>query len=427
MACAAALAAWLVLALWPLDPRDPTDEHEWTAISIAHVGQVFAGRTPPGAAPEESTWRAGVQATTFGATNPCFAKLVLGGVLWVSGFREIEPEVFQRFSRTVPDGGRAARAKLEPAIERARAVVRIAAALCAGLVALIAFEFGGALAALVAWSAFALLPLFRAWGGFVRTDFFMLACALAVVATALVLREHLGGTRGRARRLAAAALLGALAGLAVASKFNGAPSALVVATAIVAAPFGAHARGRLGDTLLALVLAGVACVGVVLLLDPVLWRDPIGELRAILAFWDEHMAYQQGRAASQGLTIAHGPLESLRFALARLVTRDEPVAAFSGHAWGWPIALCGLGVLARDAWRGSGARDFASRLALAHVVLFGGVTAAWIPLDWDRYFLSLVAAVAWLHAAAFAELGRRVRARLRGRSARAGAPPAAAQ
>ncbi|MCK6447633.1 MAG: hypothetical protein L6Q99_14670 [Planctomycetes bacterium] len=411
-----ALAAWLVLLVWPLDPRDPTDEHEWTAISIAHFGQVFADRTPPGAAPDEPEWRAGVQATTFGATNPCFAKLVLGAVLWSSGFRDVEPEVFQRFARTAPDGGRAARTRLEPAIERARAVVRIAAALCAGLVALVAFEFASGFAgapgfgagfvsvfaAVVAWSAFALLPLFRAWGGFVRTDFFMLACALGVVAAALACRDTLGGERGLAKRWLAASALGGLAGCAVASKFNGAPAALVVAAAVVAAHCAARERRGLGELLGSLALAAVACVFVVWLLDPVLWRDPLGELRAILAFWDEHMRYQQGRAAAQGLATADGPLASLRFALVRLFTRDEPIAALTGHAWGWPLALAGLVVLARAAWR----RSFAAQVALAHVVLFGGVTAAWIPLDWDRYFLPLVALVAWLEAAALAELVR---------------------
>ncbi|MBI5432157.1 MAG: hypothetical protein HZA52_04925 [Planctomycetes bacterium] len=449
-----ALLAYCVLLAFPLDPRDPTDEHEWTAISIAHFGQVFDGRTPPGALPGESEWRAGVQETTFGATNPCFAKLVLGGVLWARGFRGVEPEVFQRFAKDAPAKAALARARIEPALEPARAVVRATAALCAGLLALIALEVGGALAAALAWAGFAFAPLVRTWGGFVRTDFFMLAAALAVVAAALVLREGLGGERRLARKLAAAALVGALAGVATSAKFNGAPSALVAGAALVLAHLAAARGARKGNELAgarepsgaretsgvhsvagensvaderaitgvrqiageheiagvressgalallgALAIAGLACLGVVWLANPVLHAHPIDEMSSILAFWDEHMRYQQGRAAAQGLATPDGPLASLAFAARRLVTRDEPVVALTGLAWGWPVALAGLAVLAARA-----RSSLAASVALAWAVLFGGVTAAWIPLDWDRYFLPLAALYALLEAVAVAAL-----------------------
>ncbi|MCE9595466.1 MAG: hypothetical protein K8S98_14860 [Planctomycetes bacterium] len=397
-----AVLAYVAIARFPIEPVDRTDEHEWTAISIAHFGQLFAGRTPPGAQSGESEWRAGVQGTTFGATNPCFAKLLFGAALWSTGHRSARPEVFQRFALADPAAASAARAELEPALPVARNVVRVCAALCAGMVAVIALELGGSLAALLASSFFALSPLVRTWGGFVRTDFVMLAMALAVLAAALVWREVLAGERGLARRLLAAAALGALAGLATAAKFNGAPSAFVAGAAIAFALVGAkHGRkpGALRDLALALCTAAFAWTALVWLLDPVLWRHPFDELRAILAFWDEHMRYQQERAAAHGVATADGPLASLRFAAQRLVTRDEPLVAWTGVAGGWLLVVAGLGVLALRAWRNRSC-GFAARVVLAHVVLFGGITAAWIPLDWDRYFLPLVALYALLEALA---------------------------
>jgi hypothetical protein len=396
--------AYVVIARFPIEPVDRTDEYEWTAISIAHFGQVFAGRAPPGAKESESEWRAGVQGTTFGAANPCFAKLVFGAALWTAGYRSARPEVFQRFALADPIAASAARAELEPALPVARTLVRICAALCAGLVAMIALELGGSLAALLAWSFFALSPLVRTWGDFVRTDFVMLVAVLAVVAAALAWRDILGGRRGVARGLCAAGVLGVLAGLATAAKFNGAPSAFVAGAAIVFAQLDANAERKFDPwrgLVPALVTAALAWSAVVWVLDPVLWRHPIDELRAILGFWDEHMRYQQERAAAHGLAIANGPVESLRFALHRLMTRDEPLVAWTGVSGGWLLALAGLGVLVRRAWKNRSC-GFAARTVLAHVVLFGGVTALWIPLDWDRYFLPLVALYALLEAVALA-------------------------
>lgn len=394
-----------------------SDEPEWIAVSILHWRQFVLGEPPAGAEldpPEEAwgtPWRRGVQRTTFGYMNPCVPKLVWGACLFAAGYREASPLAFTIFTRDDPARRRAEQEAMQGGASVAR---RVVAVLCALSVA--AFVLGarrlapgayGWVLALVAGALLVASPLVRETATYLRTDWFLMVPALLAFAWVLARHAALGGAEGAAARLRAALLLGLLSGLAVSCKLSGAMVGLCVALwaaiAWVAHAPERDARSFVRGPLLAASVAGLTCALVFYAVNPRLWSEPLVGVRDILARWDTLLAYfQDDLAPRTGVAVARTSGERLALFAARSLGRDDPWRALTGLPGGGILAA--LGALAL-AWRARGlvARDpraVPAALALAFVVVTAVATALWIPLDWERFFLTAAPGQALLVASA---------------------------
>jgi hypothetical protein len=400
-------ASWLALQrLAVSDHADRSDEPEWIAISIAHWRQLVLGEPPLGAEldpPElrsDNPWRQGVQRTVFGYIYPCLPKLVWGAALSAAGYREASPFAFEVFQRGNEEAGRTARVALEPAMPIARRIVLALAALCAAQVFYVAraLQRGplGWVCALLAWALFVASPLVRNTATYIRSDYFMLAFALATLLCGLHWRAALAGSRGARAQWRAAAALGALAGLAVSGKPNGALVGICVALWIV---LGAWLRGRLRIADLRAVVGGLALSAVAALavfwaLNPVLWREPIGGMLDIRARWDRQLAVQSSRSEDMGFERAQGVSGQLASFVERLGSFDA-WRALTGLPGGRVLILGGLAVLV---WRGVRRRRSAesadeSQVAVTvavYAVMFMIGSALILPLHWGRFLLPTV-------------------------------------
>jgi len=402
--------SWLWLSAAERTPDDRSDEPEWAAISIAHARQLFLDEEPPGTAEQraagelsDNEWRRGVQATTFGAVNPCVPKLAWGLTALAGGHANAPPTVFQKFHRRNPQVARQAWRATEPAQPAMRRVVVALVSLSALFVFVAARHAFGWSAALVAWAAWCSSPLIQTWSHYLRPDFFMVAFTLATLAAATTLAAAIGGRHGATKQVLAIAALGLVAGLTVSSKLNGAVACFFVAVGVPAAALVAReGRPRIGALALGLGSAGLATLVLLYLLNPVLWSDPLGEGREILAFWKQHMQFQADRWEALGGRAA--PDVGARFALAweRAFGRDEPLRAVFDLPGGALLVGLGLAALALRSLGldGADARVPRARAAivLAWILVTGLVTTLWLPLDWDRYFFLYVAGMALAEA-----------------------------
>lgn len=404
------------------DGRLESDEPEWIAVSVLHWRQLTRGGRPdgwertPGIDPERAPWHAGFHQATFGAVNPDLPKLLWGAALDATGHRTASHLVFQRFHGDDPAAGRRARAELLPALPVARRVLLGATALCAVLLAYAGWRAGGWPAGAAAYVLWLAAPLVQRWANYLRTDFFMVAASLGALAGALALQRRLSGRAGARAQVAAGAALGVLVALAASCKLNGGLVALAVPFWVLVPWWRArreHGVSLLRGPLPALVAAGFACLAVFVALKPSLWRDPLGELRAMADFWGPHMAYQQERAEGGGVAVARTLWEKLALAVERLVVRDEPLSARSGL----PVAalLVPAGVAALALPRFLGERRDAALAVLVWVAVTAAGTIAWLPLDWERYFFPLAAAAILCEAAAVAAVARPLLRRARSR------------
>lgn len=399
--------SWLATEALELPPLDGTDQPEWTAISVVHLRQL-GGKPPAGAGRDRregdlhpEPWRQGVQATTFGWPNPSLHKLVWGVACDSLAPEKIFPGVFLRYHRG--DRARMGQAvqPLIPAIERAQAVVALASAACAVLLFLIARALAGWVGGLAAAGLWLVHPVVRTWSHQARPDFGMLALFLLVPLALLVLAPQLAGERGRARQLCAWLLAGLLAGLCAATKLNGALIGVFLALCV---PLFAFAPGAGGERPRLLPLVGAALAGglvaaaTLFALFPYLWSAPLEHLEEVLAFWSEHLAYQQERWEAAGGTATRSVAQKAALVGSRLAGRDEPLSSLSGVAGG--VLLFAAGFLAlglRAAGRGRFAatgRELGSVRVVslwALVTLVG--TTVWLPLEWDRYFFPIIAVV----------------------------------
>ena len=408
-------AALGVLELGRIQPRDLTDEPEWTAISAVHFRQLFLGQPPPGAELDAarglepvSPWRSGVQATTFGWANPCLPKLVWGAALELGGLEEVPPEVFQRYHGGDQRVAERARERIRQAIPIARRLVWVASAGCAVLLFWIARALAGWLAGGIAFGLWLGAPLVRTWSHHVRPDLMMLLLLLATLGLAALAWESLSGRRGARAMILRAAGLGVLCGLCASAKFNGAVASLFAGAAIPLLWWQGrreHGLSLARSALPALLAAGLSCVAVFWLLNPILWSDPIGRLGEVLAFWRKHMAFQQGRWAEMGGAVAHDLGERLALLRDRFLGQEEPLRALVGAPGGALLLALGLAALAARALgvrilEAASSRGGARARRVRLWWLAPGVgTALWLPLDWDRYYLPLLAGAALLEGA----------------------------
>lgn len=408
-----------------------SDEPEWIAISILHWRQ-FVLREPPAAAELDpaqeawgTPWRRGVQRTTFGYMNPCVPKLVWGAALFAAGHREASPAAFQAFSRGEPQRQQAAWQALLPAEPLARRVLIVCCALSLTAFVLSARRLCGGAAgwgvALVAGALLCASPLVRNTASYLRTDWFLMVPLLAALGTALARHAALGGAEGRPAQLRLALALGLWSGLAVSCKLSGAMVGLCVA---VWAPLAwiAHAptrdaRSFVRGPLVVWILSGATCAALFYAVNPRLWGEPLAGVRDILARWDELLAwFQDDWGPRTGVEVAHSLPERLALFADRSLTRDEPWRGLTRLPGGAVLAASGALALA---WRSRGLvrRDpqaVTAAFALSFCAVTLVTTALWIPLDWERFFLTAAPAQALLVACAFLvplKLARRRRER----------------
>lgn len=425
---------WLLVlfasaALVPWSHPDPTDEVEWTAISILHWQQLTRGGPPAGlefedeAARAAGPWRSGAQRTLFGFPSANLPKLVWGAVLDAAGERAADAIVFDTFEHRDPARGARASRELERAVGIARLVTFAAFGLAGALLALFARElvpgpwgWGCAAIALVLWLA---TPAVRDAATFVRGDWFMVAGTFATLLAALRLRPAIAGERGARAALRAGAVLGLACGLTVAAKLNG----VFVVPVVLAWAAAARRRAvpRSGRTFAAaLALLAATSVLTFVLLHPYLWGNPVGAVEALFERWNWMREFlRRDWSLRAGLIAPRGFGEGLELFVLRLCGRDDPWRALTTlplRPFLLPLALVGvLGI----AWRAQAAalREGARLLALAMLVVGLG-TAAWLPIDWPRYWLPALALACVLEARAVLELGARWgRARVQKRSA----------
>lgn len=375
-----------------------SDEPEWIAISILHWQQLVEGAPPAGAeldAPAERSdnpWKQGVQRTTFGYMNPCLPKLVWGGTLVAAGHSQASPRAFQVFHRDDPAAGQRAQAALLPAEPLARRVVLALCALSAVLLFFCARELvpgrAGLLAGTLAFAVWFATPLVQATSNYLRTDHFMLPFCLAGLLVAL--------RRPRAT-LASGALLGLACGLAVSSKFNG--GLLCAATAAWMALAVRRDPAQWKRAALALGLAALLTLACFYALNPRLWGEPLVGVQDMLGRWDKLLAYFQDELAPRtGVAVARSLPER-----ATLFFRTLAGGGFVLGYAGLALAAAGLALLA---WRAAKGCSHA-QATLAFAVIFVLGTIAWLPLDWERFYLTATPALVLLQVAPLAYAAER--------------------
>lgn len=405
---------WLaVLALAaPLVPwrhADPTDEVEWTAIAILHWQQLTRGGPPGGieledqAARAAGPWRSGGQRSLFGYPSANLPKLVWGAALDVVGERRADAIVFDLFEQHDRARGARAAAELERAVRIARGVTYAVWALAAALLALLARELApgrrGWLAATLSLASWLATPAVRDAATFVRGDAFLLAATLAALLAALRARAALAGEHGTRALVRAGAWLGLWAGLAASAKLNGvfvAPVLLAWAALSWSAGAREHARAAAGA---ALAFALVACA-TFFALHPYLWEAPVAGLADALDRWRWMRDFLRDDWSPRARLIApQGFVEGWNLFVHRLCVREDPWRALLGLPLRPLLLPAALAAAAWTGWRARAGteRDGARLLAIAALVFAAG-TAAWLPIDWSRYWLSALVPVCLLEA-----------------------------
>jgi hypothetical protein len=377
-----------------------SDEPEWIAISILHWRQFVLGEPPAGAdldsaeLARDDPWTRGVQRTTFGYMNPCLPKLVWGGVLAARGFDQASPLVFQVFHKERPEAGRAAQAELLDAAPTARAVVVALSVASAVLLFFTARHLAAGAAGWVAAGAAYVLwfaaPLVQVTSSYIRTDEFMLPFCIAGLWLALARAVP---------TLACAAWMGVLCGLAVSSKLNGA--LLGVATVAWVALAAARRDLSLRTALAMLLVAGGIACALFYALNPRLWAEPWTGVADVLARWDKLMAYFQHELAPRMDVAVARSIPERTALFARSLARDLP-GGLAG------VVLTGGGTLLLT-WRAlRGSHTLASRTLLAFAAVFIAGTLAWLPLDWERFYLTSLPVLVLLQALPAAAIAERL-------------------
>lgn len=421
LAIALAFASvWALIGLTrarQFDGRWNSDEPEWVAISILHWRQLTHGGQPAGADLQEKLveahrsehpWAQGVHSTMFGHMNPGLPKVALGAALSARGFREASPYVFQVFNRDEPSLGARAHAELFPARETAVLVVSLFAA-ASGVLLMLAMRSwntgaAGWIAAGVAAALWIAAPIVRHTSHYIRTDHFMLPWCVAALAYALRRVDALDGSRGARKTHEAALVLGALSGLAVASKLNGALLGFTVAAWFVVLQLrarGVRSLARRDGPLAAAALAGGVATAVFVLFNPRLWTEPVVGVRDMLARWSVYLDKEKER---WGFGEERSTLEGLRFFTRELFERTDAPGEIGGAWLSAALTLAGAGLLATRAFSRNTCRERASRativLAYCAVMLLGG--ALWMPWSVGRFYLPTTPCLVVLQACAVA-------------------------
>lgn len=430
-----ALATLLVAALAFLwlrtqtpEPRDRTDELEWTSLSVATVRQARGGE-PPGAFEDkiagrlnDNPWRQGIQGTTFGWPYPGMLKTLWGHLADPVAPEHISPTLFRKYQGNTPGFPTVLEADWAPARERLRTSVRACTAICAAALFWIAWNALGPMTGLLAAILFLGTPTILKWSYYARLDLPLLAVLLSVLLGSQVLLRDLRGSAGTLRHLLACLGIGLLAGAAVGIKLNGGLASIFCALVLGSYALGAGLRSRrargkadganasstgtpFGVHLLGALIGGLAAVTLFLYTTPYVHANPLDNVREILEFWNKHMAFQVDRAEGQGIAVARTRMESLELSRSVLFDDGEFFQGRLGVSIGAWIASMGAALLALFALLpvGRWLPDFGCRgaalLTLAWIATVGLGSALWMPVDWERYRFPMIAALVLCQAA----------------------------
>jgi hypothetical protein len=173
-------------------------------------------------------------------------------------------------------------------------------------------------------------------------------------------------------------------------------------------------------------LAAVIGLVVFLAVDPFLWPDPIGRTRAMLAFRQQEMFGQ--RTLNEELAVPEGIGTRLVFLLRRSALEEPWAARRYGVPLEGALATIGIGVAVARIVRGR--RDGAlvgpeATVGTWLLVMILG-TAPNLGIDWDRYYLPIVAVglvFAGMGTVALVGVARRIVNRRRAPTTTAATPP----
>ena len=281
-------------------------------------------------------------------------------------------------------------------LQAGRRFVPLFAGAAVAAIFLLTAAAAGMPAGLVAAALFHWNPVVRLYGTRALADLPMMAFALWAL-------WHLANRVGPAWRRAPsvlavrAAMLGGLAGVASAIKQNG---ALMICVA--AATFAAWAVARrgtgIGRAALALAVVLATSYGLYVAVNPVLYSAPITLSLAQVKAWNlKFMGHAKAR-----------PESALPSFAARVTGVGRVIAGnrFATLPLPWLTGMLALGGLVALVLRARQAGAWSvPAVLLVWAVVSVAVVTGWIPLDWDRYYLPVIAVVSVLAGAAIAPLG----------------------
>ena len=359
----------------------------------------------------------GIQRTRYGWMNPTLPKLVFGLVLHLDGYDLPPPDVFPilnpslgRINRS-PDWYADRTVEHHPFLVRLRQVNTWIMALSAVALYSLVLQIAGRTLALLTALLFAATPLVGFVAVQVGTDALVLLLSIASMDVAAKQFRIIAASDGAPRirsTLISFALIGALLGLTLSAKFNGAAACLVIATAVVVlwatGKFARFPRWLPGLWLLVAATVGWAIFHT---LNPWLWDGPIQRPLEWLREWGDLVRNQQTDYPQIAVL---GPSAKLRAVTSRIALAWAPWGAWTPALFS-TLIVAGLFLSIRRfivaLRRGSDAA--APCFALAWIVVVFAATAFWLPLDFPRYYLPLVppaCALAMMPVASLIDRGR---------------------
>ncbi|MCZ6462693.1 MAG: hypothetical protein O7A09_00010 [Proteobacteria bacterium] len=362
-------------------------------------------------------WQApGFRQAPFHGMNPNAAKWVAGLALQLGGY-ELERPVYLRSGgkhkhyRMMSHEERAvANRAYMPFVVQLRTLVLWVSPACAVLLFWLVRSVAGVGAAILAYAAFLSTALIRDQQLRVLMDFFLMFASLSALWVAIVFArqwERSRPDRTIGPHVARILVLGALLGIAASTKPNGAAVAIVCALVGLALQGAGTFRVWGSWRPLAVMFAtGATSLVTFVAINPQYWGNPVQRAVFYLRLWSQNTAEQQAYFAKGALLTAD---DKIGHVLQASVAGAGPLGAL----WTWlPPLLAGAGLVIvvlravpRSNAPGSNGADRTGYLFLAvWSVLIAGSTIAWIPIDWNRYYLPLIPAACALQAVALAAL-----------------------
>lgn len=372
---------------------------------------------------------------------PPLPKYLIGGALRVAGHRAPSPSAARLWYLNT---------KSRFGTPEAQLVARWPSVIVGSLGCMAIFGLGvlahgrrvGAVAALLLM----VNPLYRLHARRAMSDVMAEALILLCLAVALwVWRESLAG-RGGPRRWPAAGLAGIFGGLAVLAKLNGGLAMIVVATWVllgfVLLRIPTRRKAAVAGTAL---VSGVVAFATFVVLNPFLTAHPQGPIPPRLAPIAEMNIWERlGKLVEHRLSVSsqqrflfphnalHSPLEKAETVAVQGFGRFGPFGPHLSDSvqrfdlrqdWGAVVWLPWVALGVMWAWstgrrQRDGGEPPTAWAILAQATVAIAVVTAYLPLAWDRYFLSIQPGSALLAAGAavaFVErIGRLVRSRRKG-------------
>jgi hypothetical protein len=369
------------------------DESDWIANS-QFMEAFFTGKFDP--AGFHAAW--GWSETYWSMEQPKLAQYLIGWGRRIGGYQVKDLNLPWDWTQDEAGNRSAGRIPSPGLLWWARLPMAVLAALTGGLGFWLVGQLGGrlsayAFAALFTGSNFLQQHISRAMSEASLLFFVLLACLpaawlLKLLREALEKKEINSGSG--LKTLGWAALTGGVIGLAGASKINGlleaAGAGLLILLIVLVIPGEARYSLRLSLFIRVGAVLSLAALMVFVLLNPMLYPQPLTRLGRMIKLRTEVLEVQQ-RDYPQNKIEDFGQRLQI---VPRRVLQDYMPLNFSG-AWGVNIVLLGLGLcfLAWQTVRWLRGGQEEGRWALAILGLPSVLLAAALmtPLDWDRYYL----------------------------------------